>query len=212
MAGLNAQDARIFRITHRANVPWLLEHGLHCKNSATRYPNFVSIGNADLIQKRTHRDVPLAPYGTLADYVSFYFTPYSIMMYNIHTGYQGVTKWPNDQIVILACSIPRLMELKIPFVFYDGHAYMLESTPYNQVADLMNIDWRILQTRDFGNDPDDPGKKGRYQAEALVYRHLPAAALLGIGCYNQEQAKEVARLVAAHELDLAVHTVPDWYF
>lgn len=212
MAGLNAQDARIFRITHRDNVPWLLEHGLHCKNSPTRDPNFVSIGSAELIEKRMHREVPLVPNGTLADYVPFYFTPNSVMMYNIHTGYQGVTKRPNEEIVILACSVHRLAELDIPFVFYDGHAYMIESTCYNTVADLDKIDWKILQNRDFKNDPDDPGKKGRYQAEALVYQHLPASALLGIGCYNQEQANKVVKLVTARGLNLPVQALPGWYF
>ena len=212
MAGLNARDARIFRVTHRDNVPWLLEHGLHCNNSPARDPNFVSIGSAELIEKRTHRTVPLAPNGTLADYVPFYFTFYSIMMYNIHTGYQGVTKRPNDEIVILTCSVRRLAELDIRFVFYDGHAYMIESTCYNTITDLDKIDWKILRNRDFKNDPDDPGKKGRYQAEALVYQYLPASALLGIGCYNQEQANEIVKLVTARGLNLPVQVLPGWYF
>lgn len=212
MAKFNAKDARIFRITHRDNVPWLLENGLHCKNSSTQDPNFVSIGNAELIGKRTQRDVPLAPQGTLADYVPFYFTPFSIMMYNIHTGYQGVTKRRNEEIVILACSVPRLLELDISFVFYDGHAFMHESTCYNTAADLDKIDWKILRNRDFETDPEDLGKKGRYQAEALVYQHLPASALLGIGCYNQNQVDEVVTLVDAHGLTLPVRAMPKWYF
>ncbi len=212
MAGLNPKDARIFRITHRDNVSWLLEYGLHCKNSPTRDPNFVTIGSVELIEKRTHRDVPLEPYGTLTDYVPFCFTPYSIMMYNIHTGYQGVTKRPNEEIVILTCSVHRLAELDIPFVFYDGHAYMFESTCYNAVANLDKIDWKILRNRDFKNDPDDPGKKGRYQAEALVYQHLPASALLGIGCYNEDVVNTVTETITAHGLELPVRAVPGWYF
>lgn len=49
-------------------------------------PNFRNIGNLDLIDKRAHRVVKVGPDGTLGDYVSFYFTPFSIMMFNIHTG------------------------------------------------------------------------------------------------------------------------------
>ena len=30
---LTAEKALIFRITHINNVPWILRHGLHCKNS-----------------------------------------------------------------------------------------------------------------------------------------------------------------------------------
>lgn len=212
MAGLNPDDARIFRITHINNVPWLLEHGLHCKNSTARDPYFVPIGSTELIGKRTHHEVERGPGVTLADYVPFYFTPHSIMLLNIKTGYQGVTKRPNDEVVILATSIHRLVELDIPFVFFDGHAYMKESTCYTDVADLDKIDWKILQARDFKNDPDDPGKKGRYQAEALVYQHLPTSALLGIGCYNSSAESRVTDLVRAQGLTIPVKAIPSWYF
>lgn len=49
---LNPERARIFRIIHRSNLPWVLEYGLHCGNSATRSPQWVSIGNQELIAKR----------------------------------------------------------------------------------------------------------------------------------------------------------------
>jgi len=50
-------------------------------------PNYRNIGNPDLIDKRSRRVVPIPPGGTLSDYVPFYFTPFSMMMYNIKTGY-----------------------------------------------------------------------------------------------------------------------------
>ena len=212
MAGLNAEDARIFRITHVNNVPWLLANGLHCKSSNRSDPDFVPIGSQELIIKRSNHLVACGPRGTLADYVPFYFTPYSIMLYNISTGYQGVPKQPNESIVILVCSIPKLVELDKRFVFYDGHAYMFESTCYTSPADLDKIDWKILQARDFKNDPDDPGKKGRYQAEALVHRHLPASALQGIGCYDSACTEQVANLVADQGLQTPVKALPSWYF
>ena len=52
---LTPKANRIFRITHIRNVPWILEHGLHCRSSPTSDPNFVSIGSPDLIAKRSHR-------------------------------------------------------------------------------------------------------------------------------------------------------------
>lgn len=212
MAGLNANDARIFRITHIDNVPWLLKHGLHCKNSKKKDPGFVPIGSAELIQKRVHRAVECGPGGTLADYVPFYFTPYSIMMYNIKTGWGGAIQRKNTEIVVLASSVHQLVKLEIPFVFFDGHAYMEESTAYDSVDDLDQIDWQLLRSRNFTNDPEDPGKKGRYQAETLVYRYLPASALQGIACYNSPAAQHVAELVSAQGLSVPVKALPGWYF
>jgi hypothetical protein len=74
---LSPQKALIFRITHRDNIPWVLENGVHCRNSNRLDPNFVSIGNESLIHDRQQVVVPIAPGGTLSDYVPFYFTPYS---------------------------------------------------------------------------------------------------------------------------------------
>ena len=45
---LNPEKALIFRIIHRDNLPWVLDNGLHCGNSAIRAPNWVSIGNPEL--------------------------------------------------------------------------------------------------------------------------------------------------------------------
>ncbi|WP_323718203.1 DarT ssDNA thymidine ADP-ribosyltransferase family protein [Paracoccus aminovorans] len=69
---LTAERSLIFRITHVNNVPWILRHGLHCKNSGVRDPDFVRIGNLELIQRRTARNVPVSPAGTLSDHFTSY--------------------------------------------------------------------------------------------------------------------------------------------
>jgi hypothetical protein len=56
------------------------------------------------------------PGGTLSDYIPFYFTPYSIMMYNIRTGY-GVKQVPNEDIVIFVSSLPHVVAQGLRFVF-----------------------------------------------------------------------------------------------
>lgn len=120
---LNAERARIFRITHRDNVPWILKHGLHAANGEVKDPNFRAIGNPDLIDKRSHRKVGVGPDGVLS--VSLFTSRHSpSLMYNIHTGY-NVRQIPNEEIVILVSSLHKVAELGIPFVFTDQHAYPL---------------------------------------------------------------------------------------
>lgn len=80
-----ASDTLIYRITHLANVPWILDNGLHALSTERRDPNFVPIGNPDLIEKRRRRSVEADPGGTLDDYVTFYFGVHSVMLYSIHT-------------------------------------------------------------------------------------------------------------------------------
>lgn len=199
-------------MTHRDNLPWILEHGLHCPTSATLDPGFVAIGRDEIIDRRASRSVPCGSGGVLADYVPFYFTPRSIMAYNINTGHNGLRQRRSDELVVLTTSIPRLLERSIAFVFYDGQAMLAESTCHVHAADLPAIDWGLLNSGDFSRDPEDPGKLGRYQAEALVHRHLPVEALLGIGCYNSTTASEVELLVKQCGKQCPVKAAPRMFF
>lgn len=61
----------------------------------------------------------------------------------------------------------------MPFLFTDSHAYYQWANYYSDLAELAKIDWLLLQRRDLKRDPEDPAKFERYQAEALVHRHLP---------------------------------------
>jgi ssDNA thymidine ADP-ribosyltransferase, DarT len=208
---LNPDRARIFRITHRDNVPWILDNGLHAPAGQVLDPNFKNIGNIDLIGKSAHRIVGVGPRGTLSDYVRFYFTPFSIMMFNIHTGY-NVPQVPNEEIVILVSSLHRVADLGIPFVFTDQHAYPVMANYFSDLKDLDRIDWDLLNRRDFQHNPDDPGKKERYQAEALIWKHLPVQALLGICCYTAAVEEWINAELAKRKLEMQTIVQRSWYF
>ncbi|WP_040475260.1 type II toxin-antitoxin system toxin DNA ADP-ribosyl transferase DarT [Vreelandella jeotgali] len=209
---LNPRKALIFRITHRDNLPWLLANGLHCRSAVEQDPGFVTIGNRDLIGRRATREVPTPPGGTLSDYAPFYFTPASPMLLNIVTG-RGVPIQHKEDILVLVCSLPRLQDMGVAFVFTDRHAYLPLARFSNQLEDLPAfIPWSLLQAQDFSRDPEDPEKAERYQAEALVHHYLPASALLGIGTYTDDINAAVTAQVAAHGLHLKVVTRPNWFF
>ena len=212
MSNLNPEKALMFRIVHVANVPWILEHGMHCRASAVQDPDYINIGNASLIDKRSRRVVPIAPGGTLSNYVPFYFTPFSIMMYNIHTGHGGITKRANKDIVIFVSSIHRLRELGLPCLFTNQHAYPPDTDFYSDVANLKEIDWRLLQSRNFKTDDTDPGKQLRYQAESLVHQRVPLEALLGLVCYNDTVRKDLETKIQQRDENLSVKAIPNWYF
>lgn len=211
-ANLNPEKALIFRIVHRDNLPWILEHGLHAKNGAMFDPHYRKIGNPDLIDRRSRRRVPIPPGGTLSDYIPFYFTPFSMMMLNIKTGYNGIKKVPNQEIVILVSSLLRASDLRIPFVFTNQHAYTAAAEFFSDLADLQCVDWELLQSRNFKYDPDDPGKQERYQAEALIWKHLPLDALLGVCCYNQMSHSLIEPEIARRNLKVEARAQPGWYF
>lgn len=208
---LTPENGLIFRITHRENVPWILDNGMHARSGRKFDPNCRNIGNLDLIDRRSRREVPVPPGGTLSDYVPFYFTPYSIMMYNIRTGY-GVKQVPNDEIVIFVSSLAHVAAEGVKFVFTNQHAYPRMADYFTDLAKLDEIDWPLLQSRDFKHDPDDPGKKERYQAEALLWKHVPLEALQGVCCYSRTVEARIQAEVDQRSLALKVGSQPSWYF
>lgn len=209
---LNPDKALIWRITHRRNLPWILANGLHAGTSGVRSQDWVTIGNQELIDRRAQRAVPMPPCGMLNDYVPFYFTPFSPMLYNIHTGRGGVARVANADIVILVSSLHRVAELGLPYVFTDRHAYTMTANYYSDLADLKTIDWSLLQQRNFQRDPDDPEKVERYQAEALIHRHVPIQALLGAVCHARQVQGELQQQAAALGAQLNIQCIPGWYF
>lgn len=211
MSGISQERALIFRITHIDNVPWILENGIHCRNSEVRDPNFRNIGDPDLIVRRNERPVLAGPGGTLSDYVPFYFTPFSPMLYKIKTGH-GVARVPMAEIVIMASALPKLAEAKMPFVFTDRHAYLEAAEFLTDLQDLDKIDWKLIASRDFKRDSNDLGKVERYQAEALVHRHVPVALLLGMACFNEDAKARVEAMMAAANVRLTVAVQPRWFF
>ena len=206
------EKAWIFRITDVRNVSWVLRNGLHSQNSGRTDPDYVRIGNQDLIASRASRCVPIAPYGALADYIPFYFTPYSMMMYNITTGYRGIPKIANYKIAIMVASLHEIAKSGTAIVYTDRHAYLRTARFFSSMDHLDEIDWEILRNRDFRRDLDDPEKTSRYQSEALIFEQLAVEQLTGIVCHDESarQTLEEYRRSASVEIKIVVH--PQWYF
>jgi hypothetical protein len=210
---LTPERGMIFRITHIRNLPWILKHGLHCARSSQPDPDFLPIGNTDLIRERTVKQVPHSMGGTLADYVPFYFTPRSPMLLNIATGRNGVTRRTNQEIVVLVSSVPHLVKNDLPFLITDRHAIYEVAEFSSDLAFLDRIDWQILQKSDFSrNDASDPDKIERYQAEVLVKLHVPIDGLLGIACDDQNAHDQIERDLRNAHSDLKVAIRKEWYF
>ncbi len=208
---LTAERAGVFRITHIDNLPWILRNGLWCPSSGNLDPDFVSIGNPDIIQKRSCKPVPISPGGTLDDYVPFYFTPCSVMLYNIITG-RGVPQLSEDELIILVSSLRELRQNNVPFVFTNRHAFVAYAEFFDDVDLLDRVDWALLRARDFARSDADPGKVERYQAEALVHRTVPVAALLGIACYSGKSRDQVVAMLQEVGIDLRVIVKKEWFF
>lgn len=208
---LTPENARIYRITHVDSIPWILENGFHCASSENKDPNYVQIGKPELIQARSNWSIWKPPGGKLSDYVSFYFTPSSLMLFNISAG-RSVPKRPNDEIVIFGCSLREIAAAGRSFVLTNQHASSAGTKQFNTLEGLDQISWDLLQNRDFKTDEENPGKQLRYQAEALIHREVPPSFLKGIACHSNEISSKVAGMVSERGLQIPVKTMTAWYF
>jgi hypothetical protein len=209
---LTAASALIFRITHIANVSWVLDHDLCCSTGPCLDPRFRSIGNLDLIEKRRGRGVPIPPGGKLSDYIPFYFTPWSPMLFKILTGHGGIQRQSKEDLVFIVASLRKLDERGCAFVLSDRHANLQAAKFANDLSGLDLIDWDLLNRRDFRNDPNDPTKLERYQAEALVHKELSVRDLLGFACYSAAQERELSAELSRRDLPLTIGVREGWYF
>ena len=205
---LRPEKALIFRITHIDNIPWILRNGLHAKNS-THQPDFRQIGDSGLIEQRRTWRVPISPGGTLPDYISFYFTPSSIMLLKI----LSESGLPKSEIVTIVASLRNIQSAGICFLFTDRHANARGVRYHSSLDDIDRISWNLLQERDFHEVDESQGKKQRYQAEALVHRTLPVELFAAIGCYDGNAAGTLEqRRREAGVNDLRIVVQPQWYF
>ena len=134
------------------------------------------------------------------------------MMYNIKTGWGGISKRSNEEIVVLVSSLSKLQEKGVRFVFTDRHAYLQAANFFGDARQLDRIDWDLLEARDFKRDPNNPGKFERYEAEALAYRYVPVDALLGVGCFDTTTQAAITAEVRAVAAPIVAVLRPEWYF
>ena len=210
---INKHKKYCYRISHIKNLPKILEVGLCTKSHPLASPNYIRIGNPEIINSRNSTKVRLANFGNIGDYVPFYFTPRSIMLYNIVTGYYGslVPKVDRKDIIIIRCEINKLSKVN-RFFFTDGQANDAFTKHYSDLSQLDQLDWKIIQNSEFSKSSDDFDRARRYQAEFLVYNEVPVEAIESILVYNEGTAKFVQNELLRSGVSLPIHIHPYSFF
>jgi len=182
----------VFRIEHIDNLDHILRNGMFTKAHASVNPNHVFIGHAQLTADR--HAWPVLPcdiaqpeeYGTLGDYVPFYFGPRSPMLYVIKNGYQGVPRRSQRDIVYLCCRFRIVEQSGTRFAFTDGHAKNRVTAFYGQSSNLNNLHWGAIYAAKWNNREDDLDRERRKQAEMLVHDHVPPEWIDALVVYDDD--------------------------
>jgi hypothetical protein len=203
----------VYRIVHIGNLANILANGIYVKEHPKFDPLYINIGNSEIISKREEFRVKINGYGFIGEYIPFYFGTQSIMLYNILTGQNGVSKQPPANIVYLCCDINELLNQKIRFFFTDGQANQKFTGHYDNLNNLDKVDWAVVNSADFKKTEADPDRLRRYQAEFLVYQHVPINCINQIVVYDKHSKAEVELLLTNNKLNIPVKVVKkDYYF
>ncbi len=198
----------LFRITHIDNIPHILRNGLVTRYSQNANKHFVEIGDISLIEVRDDIDAPVPPGGKLSEYIPFYFGPRSPMLYQIATGFDGVTKYPQEEIIYIISSLDKIKEHNLPYFFTDGHVRSFTSTSYNDDINLDLLDWDAIHARIWKSDDTDLRRQEKKQAELLVKHHIPVNAIELFCVYNEKAQQILCTYLAAAKQSFEVKSSP----
>lgn len=212
---INGSKSYCYRITHIDNLSHILAHGILNKNHPKASESYLQIGHPEIIDVRSTTPVKIANYGNIGDYVPFYFTPKSIMLYNILTGYQAplVPQRNAEDILVIRCKIQDLAAHDALWFFTDGQANKAGTNHYNDLVHIDTLNWDVIYACNFQKTAGNIDNVRKYQAEFLVHKEVPVQLIESFCVQNENAAQIVQDLLENNNFThISVHILPQYYF
>ncbi len=211
---ININSLWVFRIIPIENLEKNLLTGLYCKSAKIIDPKYVSIGSADIISRRDTKIVKCYPEYFVNDFVPFYFSARTPMLYNIYTGH-GVPSYPQKDIIYLCCKFEDLACDEFQWCYTNGNA-AIEITKFFSTFDGIqtDIDWHSVRTHDFRdeNADGDEDRIRKKHAEFLVKHHVPSKYIKKIVVLNNETKQKVEKMLDKLNIKIDILVNPDGKF
>ncbi len=177
----------IYRLVHMENLDTLLlRNALHSPNHT---PNdglsYKTIHNINVQANRRIKQINCGPGGSIHDYIPFYFGPLSPMLLNLYTGRVPSYDEGQEPLIYLRSTIQTVTNSGCQFVFSDGHGLANFSSWYDNLNDLLNVDWNLVNARYWSDKPQDNDRQRRKQAEFLIWHKCAWSLICEIGVFNK---------------------------
>lgn len=200
-------------MTHVNNLASIVAQGGLVSTSTllTAGMGHTNIAYSSIQQQRAAKAVPCGPGGSLHDYVPFYFTRRSPMLYTIMRG-NVPCAGGQENIIHLVGTAQHIAALGLGFAFTDGHGIMLYTGFYDDLGDLAEVDWDVIGANYWNDTAEDGDRKRRKQAEFLIRDRCPWTAISHIVVRSQERATQVTGIIAQLQYQPQVVVCSNWYY
>lgn len=193
-----------YHFTHIDNLESIVKNGILCTNEKNRMGlRHLNIANNDIQDRRSQMTVTCKPYGTVHDYVPFYFGSKSLMLLGI------VNKKIIDQklIVYMCVSIDKLLRDNV--VFTDKSANT--TTPpnfYNDPKDLSSLHWDLIDSNSWHHEGEE---KNCRMAEALIHERVQRDWIDCYVVFNKECEEEIKKIYDKLNLKAPIIYIRSFY-
>jgi hypothetical protein len=200
-------ETRIYHITDIENLPKILQSGgLFSDAQMVQALGHTVIGY-DHIKKRRLEQIKITHSGRyVGEYVPFYFCPRSPMLYAVNLGNTGRETECQQTILHLVSTVGHGMQQTDDWVISDGNAGTFYTSFSHDLAALDDLDWSAIHEKYW------QAVRDKKSAEFLVADFFAWKHVIGIGCFNEDIAKQVRAILAASEHQPIVKAIPSWYY
>jgi hypothetical protein len=202
----------LYRMTHIDNLPHILRHGLVVAASPNADPNFRAIGDRSLIGVRKDLDAPNPPGGKFSEYIPFYLGHRSPMLYQIATGFEGVEKIPQSDIVYIVVNHQCILQNGLDWFYTDGHARHGMTRFYTDEKGFDELDWDSIYAAQWRNTEDDPDRQRKKQAEYMVKPNVPVTCFAYFLTFDERSKQKVESLQSVAQTAIPVKISKQAYY
>ena len=213
MPGDVPQPTPIIHMTHMDNLERIFAGGALVATArlSARGTAFTNIAYSSIQAQRAAKRIPCGPGGCLHDYVPFYFTKRSPMLYTINRG-NVPCEGGQGALVHLVSTAQKVAGAGLGYAFSDGHGIMSYSSFFDDLAHLGEVDWDVIRSTQWADTVEDGDRKRRKQAEFLVRDEFPVRLLSGVIVRTENRKAQVEGLLTRLGMNLQVVANTAWYY
>jgi len=136
------------------------------------------------------------------------------MLLQLHTGQVPGYTESQEPIIYIVSNVQAVMASGTKFVFSDGHGVAAFTCWFDNLADLVHVDWEMVSQRYWADRLDDMDRQRRKQAEFLVHERCDWSLIQEIGVINDRLKGRVEEIMAPFDPSLhrPVNVRRDWYY